>query len=360
MKTCAYIGAEVPKADKRIAELERHHFPVHPVTAIGDIPPDTALAIVDGSAGKTEETASKIKELTASGLIVFAIFKLAHGETFRSCRETLLNAGAGDVMDVDAPDGDLVIRTRALMRGARPPFVLVVEDNEKTGPWVVNELQAAGMEAQCVTTLAEARERFETMTIDAMVVDRNLPDGDGLDFVGLLRRNGFRTPALLFTALDSISDRIKGLTEAGADDYICKPVHGDELVARVQVLLRPRDIDETVIFGPLELVRRDKIVRWRGDRVELRPKECGMLIYLAEREGLMIPKRMIYADVWEKVYMDFGSNPVTAARHRLVKDFKTWLEARGENWIEFLVTEGEAYGFRAEPLLQLPGREQGA
>ena len=357
METCAYVGADAPGANERINALRQHIFKVVPVISCDKIPKDVDLVIVDGSASKTDETACRIAELAATNVNALALFKLGHGETFRSCRETLLAAGARGVMDIEAPEGDLLIRTRALMRGTRAPFVLVVEDNEKTGPWVIKELEAAGLECRCVTTLAAARTCFETMAIDAIVVDRNLPDGDGLEFVSLLRQNKFRTPALLFTALDSISDRIKGLTEAGADDYICKPVHGDELVARVQILLRPRQVDETVIFGPLELVRRDKIVRWRGDRVDLRPKESSMLIYLAEREGLMIPKRMIYADVWGKVYMDVGSNPVTAARHRLVRDFKTWLEARGETWIDFLVTEGEAYGFRAGPLLQLPNRD---
>ena len=79
-----------------------------------------------------------------------------------------------------------------------------------------------------------------------------------------------------------------------------------------------------------------------------------MLIYLAEREGLPIPKRMIYADVWDKVFMDIGSNPVAAARHRLVRDLKAFLDARGETYPDFIATDADAYSFRSEPLLRLP------
>ena len=354
---CAYIGADAPGAADRIELLRQHQVPVSIASGPEATADDAKTAIVDGTAMEREALLDTIAELAGRRLHVLALFRLGHGEAFRTCREQLVAAGAADVMDISAPPVELMIRTRALMLGAKPPFVLVVEDHEKTGPWVVSELERVGLEARCVTTLEAARACYETMTIDAMVVDRNLPDGDGMDFIALLRRSGFRTPALLFTALDSVSDRIRGLTEAGADDYICKPVHGDELVARVQVLLRPRTFEETMIFGPLELGRRDRIVRWRGDRVELRPKECNLLIYLAEREGLMIPKRMLYSDVWKKVHMDVGSNPVTAARHRLVRDFKTFLEGRGEEWPEFLVTDGDTYGFQADRLLQLPAED---
>ncbi|MEM9911724.1 MAG: response regulator transcription factor [Pseudomonadota bacterium] len=338
--------------------LHQHHVQVTYADSIASIAGDVSVAILDGAQLDADRLASDLQALVKRELSVLVVFKLKHGETFRERRETLLAEGAEDVMEANAPMSDLCTRTRALILGARSPFVLVVEDNEKTGPWVTEELRNAGIDSRCVTTLEDARYCFESMYIDALIVDRQLPDGDGLDFVALMRRNGFRTPALLFTALDSVSERIRGLSEAGADDYICKPVHGDELVARVKVLLRPRDIEETLIFGPMELNRKDRIVRWRGNRLGLRPKECDMLIYLAEREGLAIPRRMIYADVWGKVFMDVGSNPVTAARHRLLRDFKAFVGTSEEVFPEFLITESDAYCFSAEPLLQLPQPEK--
>ncbi|MEM9552363.1 MAG: response regulator transcription factor [Pseudomonadota bacterium] len=360
MTVCAYVGAAAPGANDRIEMLRRHQIDLSALSDIDAIPQDAPLVILDGTGQDRVTLDAALAALKGRGILILVLFRLAHGETFRNRREALLAQGAHDVMEADAPSADLLVRTRALMLGARQPFVLVVEDTEKTGSWAVDELKAAGMDALYVKTLAEARACFEARTVDALVVDRGLPDGDGLEFVAFLRRNGIRTPALLFTAMDDVEDRIMGLRDAGADDYICKPVHGDELVARVQVLLRPRDVDENLIFGPLELARRDRMARWRGERIDLRPKECDMLIYLAEREGLPIPKRMIYADVWDKVFMDVGSNPVTAARHRLVRDFKSFLAARGEVYPDFIATDEDAYCFRAEPLLRLPGPDPDA
>ena len=154
--------------------------------------------------------------------------------------------------------------------------------------------------------------------------------------------------------MNNIEDRLKGLEEARANDYICKPVHADELRARVRVLLRPLVSDETLVFGPLEIGRKDRIVKWRGDRIELRRKECEMLIYLAERAGLPIPQRMIYLDVWGKVFMEIGSNPITAARHRMVRDIKAFLKVRGEDYPEFIGTDADAYVLLPDQLLQLP------
>ncbi|MEM6741563.1 MAG: response regulator transcription factor [Pseudomonadota bacterium] len=352
MVHCAYIAVGGEGAPARVEMLRQHQIAVDAFADAGSLPDEIPLAVLDGTAMEAADLEDLVRQRAASGTRVLALFQLGHGQTFRARREALLAAGAEDVMEADAPAHDLVIRTRALLLGARVPFVLVVEDNEKTGPWALAELRAAGLDGACVTTLADARQAFEARMVDALVVDRTLPDGDGLAFVAFLRSHGIRTPALLFTARDGVSERIDGLN--AADDYVCKPVHGDELVARVQVLLRPRHLEEILTFGPLELVRRSQVVRWRGERVHLRPKECDMLIYLAERQGQPIPKRMIYADVWDKVFMDVGSNPVTAARHRLVRDLKAFLEARGETYPEFLETETDAYCFRADPLLQLP------
>lgn len=359
MTGCIYLGTQTPGATDRIDRLRRHKIAVQTVEEIKDIPPETGPLILDGTAIAPDALDARVIELAARQVSVLALFSLPHGSAFRDRRDQLLTLGAADVMEAQAPDSDLITRIRALALGTQPPFVLVIEDNPKTGPWAVDALKAAGIDAECVTSLADARACFQSRTVDALIVDRNLPDGDGLDFVAFLRGNGIRTPALLFTAMDTVSDRISGLRMAGADDYICKPVHGDELVARVQVLLRPRYVDETLIFGPLELIRRDRIARWRGERIDLRPKECDMLIYLAVRQGLPIPKRMIYADVWDKVFMDVGSNPVTAARHRLVRDLKTFLADRGEPYPEFIATDGDAYLFRPDPLLQLPVKDTG-
>lgn len=348
MVDVVYLGDRDADATRRLDLLRQQKL------SVSDDGADTAtVTVLDGRTMEEPALEEQLQRHADGPSRCLVLFALPRGVSFRDRRETLLAAGADDVMNADGPDDEFITRVRALILTTIAPRVLVVEDDPDVQEWTVKALTEAGMETAGVGSLAEARARFEAGPVDALVVDRTLPDGDGLDFVAFLRDSGIRTPALLFTALDNIGDRIRGLEEARADDYICKPVHEDELRARVHVLLRPRVTEETLFFGPLEINRRDQMVKWRGDRIELRRKECQMLIYLAERAGLPIPQRMIYQDVWEKVFMDIGSNPVTAARHRLVRDIKAFLKERDETYTDFIGTDGECYVLLPGPLLKL-------
>ena len=350
MADVTYLGAESEERSSRLTLLEAQKLKI----TTGS---EAHVTILDGAALTDAALDSALAVIDSERSAVLVIFKLQHGTTFRGRRDALIAAGARDVMSETAQDDEFLTRVRALIHLSRPPRLLVVEDEDEIGDWVVKLLSDDGMDVSRAATLAEAEAQFQTGPIDALIVDRMLPDGDGLDMVARLRAHEIRTPALLLSAMTTIEDRIKGLEDARADDYICKPVHDDELRARVRVLLRPRTTEDILVFGPLEVNRRDRVIRWRGDRISLRRKECDMLIYLAERAGLPIPQRMIYLDVWEKVFMDFGSNPVIAARHRLVKEIKTFLKERGEEFLEFIETEEDAYVFRPDMLLRLPGRD---
>lgn len=313
-----------------------------------------AVTVLDGSDMADDALDAALAEQAGRVSRILVLFRLSHGVSFRDRRAALIAAGASDVMDAGAASEEFLTRVRALMVTANPPNVLVVEDDASIADWAVAELREAGMNATHVGTLAKARATFQEGRVDALVVDRGLPDGDGLDLIAELRGLGIRTPALLFTAMDEVSERIRGLEGAQADDYICKPVHADELRARVRLSLRPVVSDETLFYGPLEINRRDRVVKWRGERIRLRDKERDLLIYLAERAGLAIPQQVIYLDVWGKVYMEVGSNPVTAARARLVREFRAFLKERGEDYPEFIAAVGSAYVFQSEPLLRLP------
>lgn len=342
-----YLNGIAGKRAVRLAFLESHGLRVS-VSAGGPV------VVLDTEDMTNADADAQLHGVIEENTQVLVLFSLSYGVSFRARRDALIGLGAADVMEATADVGEFLTRVQTLIHAAQPPRILVVEDEDEIGDWAVDVLNDAGMDTERVRTLADAQARFEAGPIDALVVDRGLPDGDGLNFIAQLRDLGIPTPALLFTALDSIEERIRGLETARADDYICKPVHEDELRARVQVLLRPFVVAETMVFGPLEISRKDRLVRWRGTRIDLRPKECDMLIYLAERADLLIPKRMIYLDVWQKTFMDAGSNPVTAARHRLVRGLKAALKDRGEEYIEFLGTQGDAYVFQPELLLRLP------
>lgn len=352
MRAVFYVHAGAAGAGSRIEMLKRHHFQVTDIST--DASPTMADAILIDTAGmEADQIAANVSRWAETGSPVLVRFELQRGSAFRDQRAGLLAAGAVDVVRADASDNEVLTRLRAILLQRRAPRILVIEDDEDIGLWVADELRRAGMETVHVAKLSEGRRAFEEGPLDALIVDRQLPDGDGLTFVAELHAAGIRTPALIYSALDTISDRIEGLEHAGAVDYLCKPIHADELIVRVRIALRPINSEETLVFGPLEILRKDKIVRWRGDRIDLRPKEAAMLIYLAERQGLPISQRMLYFDIWEKIYMEEGSNPVSAAKHRLVGNLKAFFKARQEPLPEFLAAQDDSYLFDVEPLLKL-------
>lgn len=356
MRTVSYVNAEAPGALSRIEILNKHHLQVSPATGDG-VMPVADVILFDAEGLPDTRTMAELAKLAATGQPVLVRFALSQGSTFRAQRAEFLAAGASDVVRSDAMDDEFLTRLRAILLQQRAPRILVIEDESDIGRWVQEELRRVGMEPVLVTDLAAARQAFETGPLDALIVDRQLPDGDGLSFVAQLHASGIRTPALIYSGLDALSDRIEGLEIAGAVDYLCKPVHADELIVRIKIALRPINSEETLVFGPLEIMRKDKIVRWRGDRIHLRPKESAMLIYLAERYGLPISQRMLYFDIWEKIYMEEGSNPVSAAKHRLVGNLKAFFKARNETLPEFLSAQDDSYLFDVKPLLQLPPKE---
>ena len=117
--------------------------------------------------------------------------------------------------------------------------ILVIEDD----PVLLDGLKAGlgllGATVDSVSSCADGHAALGTTTFDAIVLDLMLPDGSGLDLLTKIRSAGNRTPVLLLTALDEVSDRIKGL-DAGADDYLGKPFDLDELAARVRAIVRRR------------------------------------------------------------------------------------------------------------------------
>lgn len=117
--------------------------------------------------------------------------------------------------------------------------VALIEDHQRLARFIERAFGGAGIEVDSFETVSAAKGAVRLMTYSVLVVDRGLPDGDGLNFIRELRRSGDATPCLVLTARDAVHDRIEGL-EHGADDYLVKPFSMDELVARVRALLRPR------------------------------------------------------------------------------------------------------------------------
>jgi two-component system OmpR family response regulator len=136
---------------------------------------------------------------------------------------------------------------------------------------------------------------------DLLIVDRMVPEIDGLGVVRLLRGAGVETPILFLTALDGIDDRVAGLN-AGGDDYLAKPFAFAELVARVNALgRRPRrTLVETVLkIGDLEIDLMARTVSRGGHLIDLQPREFRLLEYLARHMGQVVTRTMLLENVWE-------------------------------------------------------------
>jgi DNA-binding response OmpR family regulator len=179
-------------------------------------------------------------------------------------------------------------------------YVLVVEDDPPIARLVERALLGAGHRVDVARNGADALSQGEMGTYDLLMLDVMLPDTDGLAIARALRAAKVRTPILMVTARDAVSDRVAGL-DAGADDYLVKPFALDELLARVRALARrPADVveEEELRVGDLTLdvARRD--VRRGGTTVELTAKEFDLLRYLMRHNGQVLSRGQILGHVW--------------------------------------------------------------
>ena len=177
--------------------------------------------------------------------------------------------------------------------------ILLIEDDEGTADEIRLELSRAGFDVLIASNGSEGLALARADRIDAMIVDRQLPDMEGLDIIAKMRSEGRRTPALVLSALGGLDDRVRGL-RAGGDDYLPKPFALVELLARVEALLRrPNDARDTrLIVGPVDIDILEGTAARSGRDLELLPRELQMLEYLVRRPGRIVTRSMLLQDVW--------------------------------------------------------------
>jgi two-component system OmpR family response regulator len=177
--------------------------------------------------------------------------------------------------------------------------ILVVEDEPKMGELVrrvlVSEHHVVDLATDGVTALGLAT----AADYDVLVLDRMLPDIDGLELLRLLRAKGVATPTLMLTALGTVDHRVAGL-DAGADDYLAKPFAFAELLARLRALARRRTepTEERLVAGSIELDELRHVVRVGERSVELSAREFALLAYLIRHAGQVVSRRQILDGVW--------------------------------------------------------------
>ena len=184
------------------------------------------------------------------------------------------------------------------------PRILVVDDEQQILRALRTSLRAAGYEVETAETAEGALAAAAMQPPEAFILDLVLPDGSGIDVCRELR-TWSAAPVILLSAVGEEGEKVAAL-DAGADDYVTKPVGIDELLARLRAALRRAGPsgEPLIVVGELEVDLEKHEVRFAGKPVHLTPHEFDLLRYLARNEGKLLTHRMILQEVWGPGYGD--------------------------------------------------------
>jgi DNA-binding response OmpR family regulator len=176
--------------------------------------------------------------------------------------------------------------------------LLLVEDEKPIRDGLKDRLEREGFRVTDAATLADAMRALDGSP-DLVILDRRLPDGEGLLVLRELRARGRNTPVIVLSARGMPEDRVEGL-EGGADDYVTKPFHLRELVARVHAVLKRTEEPgpARVAFGDCEMDLGARTLRRRGREVTVTRMEFELLLYLARNPGRAVTRTELLDRVW--------------------------------------------------------------
>ncbi|MBD1421767.1 MULTISPECIES: response regulator transcription factor [Sphingobacterium] len=181
--------------------------------------------------------------------------------------------------------------------------ILVVEDDNRISNFLVKGLEECGYLVTLCKNAEDVLKQYINIEWDLIILDIMLADMDGVQLLQALRYKKVYTPILMLSALNSVQDKISAL-DYGADDYLTKPFHFDELISRVRALTRRRQYEQLetpkaeLQFGQLQINREQYKVTLAGQHVELSPREYKLLIYLVENIGKTVSRVQILNAVW--------------------------------------------------------------
>ena len=203
-------------------------------------------------------------------------------------------------------------------------LLLLIEDEPGLRLTLTDRLTAEGFTVESRAEGLSGLEAARRAGYDLILLDVMLPGMDGFTICRTLRDEGVDTPILMLTARGQVDDRVAGL-KIGADDYLPKPFHTPELLARIEALLRRARKDpmaENLRFGEIEIDAKAAIVRKNGQELVLSAKEYQLLRFLAQRRGEVVTRDVLLKEVW-----GYHSTPLT----RTVDVHMTWLRQKLEN-----------------------------
>lgn len=195
--------------------------------------------------------------------------------------------------------------------------LLVIEDERELAALLRGALERGGFAVDVAGTVIAATHHLDVVTYDAAILDLGLPDGDGLSLLRRLRKDGSTLSVLILTARDGPEDRVLGL-DAGADDYLIKPFHMPELIARIRALLRRPNaaLGVTLTLGNLLLDTATRRARVSSMEVALTVRETSMLEILLRQQGTVVTRELMEQRLYS-FEAQLGSNALEVLVHRL-------------------------------------------
>ena len=202
--------------------------------------------------------------------------------------------------------------------------LLVVDDDPDILKVLKANLELYGFDTITAGNWAKAKEILNDHLPDLIILDLMLPDGDGIEICKLLKEQYRKTPIIMLTAKDSVSDKVMGF-ESGADDYIVKPFETLELIARIKACLkRTMPVDSTIAINDLEVNFNTHTVKLKGKEIELTPKEYELLYLFITNRGEVISREFIRKKIWRESKIYSWSRVIDVhiqhLRHKIEKD----------------------------------------
>lgn len=226
--------------------------------------------------------------------------------------------------------------------------LLLVEDDERVSRFVVRGLAAEGHAVAVASNAPQGLAMARAEPFDVLILDVMLPGYSGKDLCQRLRASGIGSPILMLTALDAVEDKVDGL-RSGADDYLTKPFDFEELLARVEALIRrakgsPAEPVRVLQAGDITLDRESKTVLRQGRLIELTAKEFQLLELLMSSPGKVMSRTRILNKVW-----NHDSDPLTNVVDVYIRRLRTKL---GLDPDRGLIRTLRGYGYKLDPTRQ--------
>jgi DNA-binding response OmpR family regulator len=177
--------------------------------------------------------------------------------------------------------------------------LLIIEDEREFRDSLTEYLKKNGFDCTSVGTFKKGLEKSIDFVYDCVLVDVGLPDGNGIDIINSIKKNNPETGIIIISAKNSVDDKIEGL-QVGADDYLTKPFHLSELIARINAVIRRRNFKgkNHLIFDGLIIKTNEKQVFVNDKLVQLTRKEYDILVYLAGNPSHLVTKEALADSIW--------------------------------------------------------------